>query len=484
MSLHSVLPLSLGFLPSRPIEIEVSHAPLTSDAGLLPVRQLDQRIRLTEQVAAALHDRRDPTRTAQSLLSMVRQRVYGILADYEDQNDHDTLRTDPVFKLIADRLPDGPHLASQPTLSRFENAVSIPDLWRLQDVLVDLFLQSFDAPPGHLTLDIDAFDDPAHGQQQLILFHGFYEQYQYLPVVITCAENDMVLLIGLRHGTAHASLGVDNDLRYLMGRLWAAWPDVQVHVRGDSGLGVPRLYQACQELRLSYTFGLGMNPRLKARSDGLLQEALTRYEQTGQPQRSFLLVEYQAESWPAAQPVVIKVEAHAQGTNRRAVVTNRPGCGVLPQAVYDAYAMRGESENRNKELKTELRAGRLSDHRFLANFFRLYLHAAALNLLVQLRRAVVGSPPSSAELGLPADLPREAIGEPDRKRFFNRRRERDPLGGGLACTWRTRLIKVAAEVIVRARRVVVRLSGSWPHLDHFLSVSRAVNPPPPPPSPG
>jgi len=247
---------------------------------------------------------------------------------------------------------------------------------------------------------------------------------------------------------------------------------------------VPRLYQACQELRLSYTFGLGMNPRLKARSDGLLQEALTRYEQTGQPQRSFLLVEYQAESWPAAQPVVIKVEAHAQGTNRRAVVTNRPGCGVLPQAVYDAYAMRGESENRNKELKTELRAGRLSDHRFLANFFRLYLHAAALNLLVQLRRAVVGSPPSSAELGLPADLPREAIGEPDRKRFFNRRRERDPLGGGLACTWRTRLIKVAAEVIVRARRVVVRLSGSWPHLDHFLSVSRAVNPPPPPPSPG
>jgi hypothetical protein len=415
---------------------------------------------------------------------MVRQRVYGILADYEDQNDHDTLRTDPVFKLIADRLPDGPHLASQPTLSRFENAVSIPDLWRLQDVLVDLFLQSFDAPPGHLTLDIDAFDDPAHGQQQLILFHGFYEQYQYLPVVITCAENDMVLLIGLRHGTAHASLGVDNDLRYLMGRLRAAWPDVQVHVRGDSGLGVPRLYQACQELRLSYTFGLGMNPRLKARSDGLLQEALTRYEQTGQPQRSFLLVEYQAESWPAAQPVVIKVEAHAQGTNRRAVVTNRPGCGVLPQAVYDAYAMRGESENRNKELKTELRAGRLSDHRFLANFFRLYLHAAALNLLVQLRRAVVGSPPSSAELGLPADLPREAIGEPDRKRFFNRRRERDPLGGGLACTWRTRLIKVAAEVIVRARRVVVRLSGSWPHLDHFLSVSRAVNPPPPPPSPG
>jgi Transposase DDE domain group 1 len=484
MSLHAVPLLSFDFLPSRPVAIEVSPAPLTSDAGLLPVRQFDQQIRLTEQLAAALDDRRDPALTRQSLLSMVRQRVFGILADYEDQNDHDTLRSDPVFKLIADRLPDDSDLASQPTLSRFENAVSIPDLWRLRDVLVDLFLQSFDAPPRHLTLDLDAFDDPAHGQQQLIMFHGYYEQYQYLPIVITCAENDMVLLVGLRHGTCHASLGVDNDLRYLMGRLRAVWPDVQVHVRGDSGLGVPRMYDVCQELRLTYTFGIGMNSRLRALSDDLLDQAVDRYERTDQPQRSFLLVDYQAETWPAPQPVVIKVEAHAQGTNRRAVVTNRPGCQVLPHAVYDEYALRGESENRNKELKAELQADRLSDHRFLANFFRLYLHAAALNLLVRLRHAVVQSPPQPAELGLPSELPVEAIDEPDRKRFFNKRRERDPLGGGFACTWRTRLIKVAAEVITRARRVIVRLSGSWPHLDHFRQVSRAVSRPPARPSPG
>jgi len=423
-------------------------------------------------------DRRDPALIQQSLVSMVRQRIYGILADYEDQNDHDTLRSDPVFKLIADRLPDDPDLASQPTLSRFENAVSIPDLWRLRDVLVDLFIQSFDAPPRRLTLDLDAFDDPAHGQQQLIMFHGYYEQYQYLPIVITCAENDMVLLVGLRHGTCHASLGADNDLRYLMGRLRAVWPDVQVHVRGDSGLGVPRMYDVCQELCLTYTFGIGMNSRLRAFSDDLLKQVLEEYERTGQPQRSFLLVEYQAESWAAPQPVVIKAEAHAQGTNRRAVVTNRPGCQVLPHAVYDEYAMRGESENRNKELKTELQADRLSDHRFLANYFRLYLHAATLNLLVRLRHAVVQPPPTSAELSLPAGLPAEAIDEPDRKRFFNTRRERDPLGGGFACTWRTRLIKVAAEVITRARRVIVRLSGSWPHLDHFLQVSEAVSRPP------
>jgi hypothetical protein len=235
---------------------------------------------------------------------------------------------------------------------------------------------------------------------------------------------------------------------------------------------------------LTYTFGIGMNPRLRALSDGLLKQALEEYERTREPQRLFLSVDYQADSWPASQPVVIKAEAHAQGTNRRAVVTNRPGCQVLPHAVYDEYAMRGESENRNKELKTELQADRLSDHRFLANYFRLYLHAATLNLLVRLRHAVVQPPPTSAELSLPAGLPTDAIDEPDRKRFFNKRRERDPLGGGFACTWRTRLIKVAAEVITRAPRVIVRLSGSWPHLDHFLEVSRVVSRPSPRPLTG
>src|SRR3974390_3279749 len=151
MSIQFVPQLSFDFFSWRPVQVEVSTAPLTSDAGLLPVRQFDERIRLTEQFAGALDDRRDSTFTQQSLLSMVRQRVYGILADYEDQNDHDTLRSDPVFKIIADRLPDDPDLASQPTLSRFENAVSIPDLWRLRDVLADEYIQSFQAPPRHIT---------------------------------------------------------------------------------------------------------------------------------------------------------------------------------------------------------------------------------------------------------------------------------------------------------------------------------------------
>jgi len=307
------------------------------------------------------------------------------------------------------------------------------------------------------------------------MFHGYYDQYQYLPIVITCAENDETLLMGLRHGTCEASLGVDNDLRYLVARLRAAWPDVHIQVRGDSGFGVPRMYIVCRELRLSYTFGIGRDSRVRELSERHLKDTVEEYERTGQPQRRFLPTHYRAKSWAAAQTTVIKVEAHAQGTNRRAVVTNRPGWHVLPSAVYDEYAERGESENRNKELKSELKADRLSDHRFLANFFRLYLHAAALNLLVRLRRAVVLPSPTAEEVDVPAELPTAAIDEPHRKKFFNRRRQRDPLGEGFACTWRTHLIKVAAEVITRARRVIVRLSASWPHLDYFLAVSNHIN---------
>lgn len=469
MSLQSVDRVVFELGVNRPVVMEVSQAALSSDAGLLPVRQFDEQLRFTERFAAALEDRRSDD-VDHSRLSMVRQRIYGILAGYEDQNDHDALRSDPIFKLIADRLPTDPSLASQPTLSRFENAVTIPDLWRLRDVLADQFLESFREPPLRITLDADAVDDPTHGHQQLTMFHGFYDQHQYLPVVITCAETDHVALVGLRHGTAHPALGVDDDLRYLVGRIRERWPDVEIHVRGDCGCGVPWMYDVCEELRVTYTFGLAMNRRLQAASEELQGQALVDYAETGQPQRQFLDLWYQAESWPCERFVVIKVEAHAQGTNRRAVVSNRLGAAQCPAAVYDAYTERGESENRNKELKDGLCADRLSDHRFVANFFRLYLHAAALNLLVRLRRHIRAELTPS-DLGMHDERPAAALPEPERKRFFNRRRTADPLGEGHACTWQTRLFKVAAEVYVTARRVVVRVSSHWPYLSDLIAVS-------------
>jgi DDE family transposase len=213
-----------------------------------------------------------------------------------------------------------------------------------------------------------------------------------------------------------------------------------------------------------------MNAVLKRQSEEILQEALQQREATGQPQRRFTGFWYRADGWPRARWSVIKAEANEQGTNRRAVVTNRPGGELLLPATYDEYAERGESENRNKELKCGLNADRLSDHRYMANLFRLFLHAAAANLLVRLRQTVAAPPPPA----VPSEVPTEALAGKTRRNYFNHRREQDPLGEGQPCTWRTRLIKVAAEIVVRARRIIVRLASSWPYLDHYRKVGEAV----------
>ena len=217
-------------------------------------------------------------------------RVFGILADYPDQNDHDVLRSDPIFKLIAGRSLQDDDLASQPTLSRFENAIDVKSLIRLRDVFVDQFIASFDEPPSQITLDIDPFDDPTHGDQQLTFFHGYYGQYQYLPRAITCAENDMVVMLCLLFGTAHAALGADDDLEYLVARLRNAFPGVRIILRADSGFATPAMYAVCERLEIDFTIGIGMNATLKRYSDALLEHVVEQFDATGEPQRKFLCV--------------------------------------------------------------------------------------------------------------------------------------------------------------------------------------------------
>lgn len=502
MNLQDVAPretgnwtLSFDFLGRKEVVVRPDEERLSSDGGLLPIRQFDEHWGLTAGFAAQLSDPRiDPNH---SQLAMVRQRVYGILAGYEDQNDHDALRHDPVFQLIAGREPSDQPLASQPTLSRFENAVTPRMLLQLEEWFLQQFVQRLPADTRHLTLDIDLFDDPAHGQQQLIFFHGFYEQYQYLVRVITCAENDLLTLPVLLYGTARPTLGLSEDLRRLVTALRGRFPDLRLHVRMDCGFAAPEIYETCEELRVEYTIGVGMNNVLKQRSADELQAAQAAFAESGEPQRRFTAFEYQAQSWTAPRWVVVKCEAHAQGTNRRAVVTNRPGARVLPRGAYDEYAERGESENRNKELKCELSTDRLSDHRYMANAFRMYLHCLTYWLLVLLRRQVA-APPRAEAVGSLQDANGEAVASsagallPDavrpeaapelppeswqgqrRRRHFNHRREQDPLGEGHACTWRMRLIKVAARVVSRARHVQVFLSGSWPFLSHYQAVGAA-----------
>src|SRR5262249_45815162 len=320
-----------------------------------------------------------------SFTEMVRMRIFGILAGYEDQNDHDTLRHDPVFKLIADRSPEDHDLASQPTLSRFENGINIPSLKRLRDVFLDQFIASFDSPPRHLTFDLDAVDDPAHGHQQLTFWHGYYDQNQYLPLVITCADNDQFVMLSLRPGNVHAALGADDDLEYLVTRLRQVWPDVVLHFRGDCGFGVPAMYEVCERFRVSYTFGLSANAVLQRETEGLLAEAVAAYDGERQaagqqeparpavPSRLFAGFWYQAGTWPCARYVVAKAEANARGPNRRFVVTNRRAAALLPGPTYDEYAGRGESENRKREFKCDLAMDRLSDHRLPAHYFPPHL---------------------------------------------------------------------------------------------------------------
>jgi hypothetical protein len=245
---------------------------------------------------------------------------------------------------------------------------------------------------------------------------------------------------------------------------------VRIHVRGDGGFGNPTMYEVCERLEITYTFGRSTNALLQRASEELLAEAVRLWDETRQPQRLFDGFWYQAGSWPVSRFVVVKAEANAQGTNRRFVVTNRAGASSYLEATYDEYVLRGESENRNKELKCGLGMDRLSDHRFVANYFRLYLHAAAMILLVWLRREIAELPPDPER-----DVPVEALTGVARKQYQNARRREDPLGRGQPATWRLLLIKVVASVIVSCRRIVVRLSGSWPNRAFFERISQHVS---------
>jgi len=450
MSSQDAPQLSFDFLPHLPVVVQRSHGQLSSDAGLLPLRQFDQRWNYTARMADCLHDPK-PGRD-QSLPSMLRQRLFGILAGYEDCNDHDTLRNDPVFKLIAGRLPEEKALASQPTLSRFENLATPAVLQKLIDFLIDTGIERLKQKhgghlPASITLDLDATDDPTHGHQQLTLFHGYFGQYQYFPLILSEPTTKHVLVAWLRPGTVHAALGADDDLMRVVNALRKARPDVAIHLRGDAGFGVPWMYKICEENGLTYTFGFSSNDRLKRLTEGLMDRAVGRYAQTQQKQRLFECFEYQADTWDHPRKVITKAECHEQGTNLRFVITNLPAMpspsdwpsDPVAQLVYDDYIQRGESEQRMDELKNGLHMDRLSCHRFMANFFRLLLHTAAMNLLNAARDD--------------QDVP-------------------EVLRVAQPCTWRTHVIKVAAVIIQSTRRILVKLAAHWPWWPLYQTAAR------------
>ena len=320
MSSQTVEQFSFDFLPHLPVIVQRHEGQLSSDAGLLPLRQFDGRWSYTRRLAECLVDPK-PSRQ-HSLLSMLRQRLFGILAGYEDCNDHDTLRDDPVFKLIADRLPDDEPLASQPTLSRFENLATPAVLQKLIDFTISTGIEHLKQKhggklPASITLDLDATDDPTHGHQQLTLFHGYFGQYQYFPLIISEPTTKHIFLAWLRPGTVHASLGAEDDLMRVVNALRKERPDIVIHVRADAGFGLPRMYEICEENGLTYTFGFASNERLKRITEGLMNDAVKQYGQTKDKARLFDCFQYQCDSWDHARTVVAKAECHSAGTNLR-----------------------------------------------------------------------------------------------------------------------------------------------------------------------
>jgi hypothetical protein len=371
---------------------------ITSDGGLPWVVQAELALGVCAALAACVPEwRRGGVR--HSLEALVRQRVFQIACGYADQDDADTLRTDPLFKLACGRLPASePDLASQPTLSRLENAVDRRAVEHLAATLADLYIRERGRAgvPARVLLDLDGTDDPAHGAQEGVAYHGYYRRHMYHPLLVFDGDTGHLITAVLRPGNVHGSRFVVLVLRRLLRKLRAAWPDVPVELRADSGFAVPRPYAWGDANAVDYTIGLIPNATLEARATPLLAEARARSEeQDGAKVRLAGETGYQAGSWPTPRRVVFKAEILEKGPNTRFVVTTRPDD---PLALYDWYVDRGEPENWIKDFKNALAADRLSDHRFWANAFRLLLHAAAYWLLDQLRRWLLAAQAARLQL--------------------------------------------------------------------------------------
>jgi len=431
-------PLSFSSLGPKAVVADFLGGRLTSDAGALLLRETGERIGLFRALDQVIPDPRDPAQITHDQRAMIAQRIIAIALGYEDLNDHQTLRTDPALQTAAGAIPDEETpLASPATLCRLENRVDRPTLVRIAAALVDQFIASHAEPPEHLILDFDATDDPVHGHQEGRFFHGYYDHYCFLPLYVFCG--DELLTAYLRPSKIDASKHARALLKLLVRRLRQAWPGVKITIRADSGFCRWRTMRWCDSHGVGYVLGLARNPALERQATDATATAERQFRRTGQPQRIFDSFSYAAATWDRPRRVIVKAEHTAQGPNPRFLVVNVPGD---PRELYeDVYCQRGEMENRIKEQQLDLFAGRTSCHRFLANQFRLLLSSAAYVLVQALRRTALAG----------TELARAQVG-----------------------TIRLKLLKVAARVVVSARRVVFHLASSYPLQERFRSVLERI----------
>ncbi len=447
------------------VTVDFEGGQVVTDAGLLLLRDFENRLGVIQQLAARFPDPRSPKCVVHSVEAILTQQVYQYLAGYFDANDAQAVRRDPVFLALNAHSPDQElaSLASGSTLSRFaysftrreaelplqERAVLLEQrdsqLERIAVVnryLVDLFVRTRQERPAYVILDLDATDDPTHGQQLLTGFHGHYDQYQYLPLLVFDGQSGFPLAAWLRPGTVHAACGAVQTLQEIVEQLRTTWPELLIIVRGDGGFAIPAMYEFCEREGLLFAIGMPTNAVLKRRTEETLAQVVTEFEMSREPLQKFQVFEdYQADSWSHPRRIVAKVEVNAQGTNRRFMVTNMSGD---PQGLYHGfYVQRGKvPEQPIGELKNGLGADRLSSHGFTANSLKFCLHALAYAIFVLHREATVSIP----------EVSRASV-----------------------ATVRNTLFKVGALVKTSVRRIWFHISATWPNRELFLRVQQALD---------
>ena len=433
---------------AREIVARFDGGTISSDGGAFLLRQTDKRLNLLARLAECFLDGRNPEQVEHSILEMLSQRIYGLALGYEDLNDHEQLRNDPVFGILAGRSALEEPLAGKSTLNRMELGAGTKDrykkitFWKeaIDELLVKVFIESHAAAPDQIVLDVDTTDLTLHGQQEGRFFHGYYDSYCYLPLYIFCGEH--VLCARLREANHDAAFGSLSEIQRIVAQIRAAWPDVKITLRGDSGFCRNELMSWCETHGVDFVFGLARNQKLRRIIGAQMHAATQQWNQTGQPARVFTEFSYQTKKtkkggWERERRVVAKAE-HIDGKeNPRFVVTSLTSESWGAQALYEElYCARGDMENRIKE-QFSLFADRVSSETMRANQMRLYLSAMAYILVSGLRR-----------LGLAGTELAEAQ----------------------VPTIRIKLLKIGAQIRVTVRKVWVSMASSYPWQDLYRQV--------------
>ena len=418
-------------LKRRKIECEFSGGDITSDGGVMLLRQMDKQLGLIEAVDQVLLDPRDKSLIKHSQLSLLRQRIYGLCLGYEDLNDHTQLRKDPAIQTAVNRENI---LGSQSTLCRLEKQNTRQATVDIHKIFLDQFIASFDKAPEELILDFDATDDLTHGCQENTFYHGYYRHYCFLPLYVFCG--DQMLVSYLRSSNKDGAKHSAAILKLLVTELRKVWPSVKIIFRGDGGFNRQSIIRWCERHNVFYIIGYTRNARLMKIIGAALTTTKANFDRTKEKQRDFMDFHYAANSWNIKRHIIAKLEVTEKGQNPRFITTNLPGDA---QDLYDKiYCARGDMENRIKEQQLGMFADRTSAHEWWANQFRLLLSSLGYILLESIRRiALKGTELEKAQ----------------------------------ATTIRLKLLKIGAVILRNTRRIRFLLSSHYPYQDLFRSVS-------------